>query len=498
MTSLIIFLIILLLAVVIVQISKVSELAAKIRGEEEVALQSNNRTALWLVIFMVLFLVYCFVSAYWYKDFMLGYGPNDAASAHGGSLDSMFNMTLIFTGIVFVITQILLFWYPYKYRRQAGRKAFFFPHNNTLELIWTIVPTIVLTILVARGLVVWNDVMFDVDPDEDYIEIEATGYQFAWDIRYPGPDNKIGTKNYKLIQPGINPLGQDWSDPKNIDDFQPSEIVLPVDTTVRVRITSKDVLHNFYLPHFRVKMDAVPGLPTYFVFRPITTTEEYRQQLRESPVWQVPADPDDPEGPEKWETFDYELACAELCGKGHYSMRKILKIVSKSEYEDWLATQKSYYMQNIRNTEYDPFVGQLLKPEIEERALELKSDFSNAISSDDLADKLINLRHIFYETGSSDLNARSNFELDNLASLMKENPGISVELSGHTDNTGDLSINMRISSERAKKIREALISRGIEGRKIQTVGFGPNRPIDTNDTEEGRQNNRRTELRIIG
>ena len=105
--------------------------------------------------------------------------------------------------------------------------------------------------------------MPDVDPNEDFTEIEATGYQFAWDIRYPGADGVLGTKDYRLIG-GANNLGQDWLDEKNLDDFQPAELYFVKGQKVRVRITAKDVLHNFYLPHFRVKMDAVPGLPTLF------------------------------------------------------------------------------------------------------------------------------------------------------------------------------------------------------------------------------------------
>ena len=498
MTGLIIILIIILIAIVVVQIGRVSELAAQIRGEEEVAQQSNNRTAIWLVLFMVGFLIYCFVSAALLRNQMLGYGPHKAASAHGGQLDQLFDLTLIFTGIVFVITHIALFWYSYKYRKQPGRKAFFFPHNNTLELVWTIIPTIVLVFLVAKGLVAWNDTMGDVGPDEDYIEIEATGYQFAWDLRYPGDDGKLGTRNFKMIDPGLNPLGQDWSDPKNIDDFHPAEIVLPVDTTVRVRITAKDVLHNFYLPHFRVKMDAVPGLPTYFIFKPTTTTEEYRNELKKYEHYRQPADPDDPEGPQKWEVFDYELACAELCGNGHYSMRRVVKIVSRAEYEEWHAGQTSYYMQNVRNTDKDPFAGELLGLEIRERARELNSDFTAAISSVEEEDKLLQLKHVFFETGSSNLDTDSKFELDKLAELMNRFNAVDVELGGHTDNTGDAAANRTLSQQRAEIVREALIERGIAGDRIIARGYGDARPIDTNDTEEGRQNNRRTELKILG
>ena len=142
------------------------------------------------------------------------------------------------------------------------------PHDNKLEVIWTAVPAVVMCFLVIRGLVAWNEVMADVSEGEEHIEIEATGQQYLWHLRYPGADGKLGTRNFRLIKSGENPLGQDWMDDKNLDDIMPSEIVLPVGKKVRVRITAMDVLHSFDLPHFRVKMDAVPGMPTYFVFTP--------------------------------------------------------------------------------------------------------------------------------------------------------------------------------------------------------------------------------------
>lgn len=352
MTALVVILCLILFAIIIVQIGKVTELAAKIRGEEEVQDMANRRQASYSLLFMIVFLVACVVSGAYYKNYMLGYGPHEAASEHGTSIDSLFSVTLFFTGIVFFITQILLFYFAYKFRAQKGRKAAYIAHNNTLELVWTGIPAIVMAYLVIGGLDVWNEVMPDVGPDDEFIEVEATGFQFAWQLRYPGPDGQLGTRDFRMIKEGVNPLGQDWSDVKNHDDFLPNELVLPVNQKVRVRITSRDVLHNFYLPHFRVKMDAVPGMPTYFIFTPTKTTEDYRQQLSEYPEYQVPSPVDSEK--QMWETFEYELACAELCGKGHYSMKKLVRIVSQEEYEQWLSTQSSYYLGNIKGTEYDP------------------------------------------------------------------------------------------------------------------------------------------------
>jgi cytochrome c oxidase subunit 2 len=495
MIGLVAILIVILLGVILVQLGRVSELAAKIRGEEEVYFQQNNRTGFYFLVFLVVFLIFCVASAWMYKDRMLGYGPHAAASAHGTELDSLFNITLFFTGIVFVLTHIALFWFSYKYKEDKNRPSTFFVHSTKLEIFWTVIPSFVLIFLVVRGLNVWNNVMSDVGEDEDYIEIEATGYQFAWDLRYPGPDGKLGTRNFREIDPASNPLGQVWTDVKNIDDFQPDKIVLPKGKKVRVRIGSKDVLHNFYLPHFRVKMDAVPGLPTYFIFTPMKTTTEYRQGLKDYPEYQQPSDPSEPDGPKRWETFNYELACAELCGKGHYSMRRLVEIVEEDEYNKWLSEQNSYYMANVRNTEDDPFKGQLLDIEILAREGELKEEFSSALEAE--GESTILLKNVFFNTGSASLKDESKYELDYLTSLLKANPNVKVELAGHTDSQGDDGANMSLSQQRAEAALNYLRNKGVALSNMTSRGYGENSPIETNDTPEGRQANRRTELKIL-
>jgi cytochrome c oxidase subunit II len=360
MTVLIIVLCIILITIVLVQIGKVTELTAQIKGEREVMRDSSKWNGWISLVFLVVFLLAAIISAWEYKNQMLGYGPHASASEHGGTLDSMFNITLVFTGIVFVLTHIALFWFAYKYRWSENRKAEFISHDNRLEVVWTAVPALVMTLLVVRGLDAWNTVMADINPDEDFIEIEATAQQFNWIIRYPGPDGKLGTRDYKLTTAN-NQVGQDFTDRKNWDDvLVGQEMYLPVGKKVRVRIIAKDVLHNFYLPQFRVKMDAVPGMPTYFVFTPIKTTAEYRNELRKYPEYNEPYDLADPTGPKRWEKFEYELACAELCGKGHYSMKRILRVVSQEEFDAWYKKEPSYYVSQIRGKDDDPNKGKVL------------------------------------------------------------------------------------------------------------------------------------------
>jgi cytochrome c oxidase subunit 2 len=470
-TGLIIIGCIILIAIVTVQIGKVTELAAKIRGEEEVQFEANQRIGAFMVVFLVAFLVFCIWSALHYKNWMLGYGPHKAASAHGGELDAMFDLTLFFTGIVFVITHIVLFWFAYKYRGRRGVTSSFIAHDNKLEIIWTAVPAVVMCFLVIRGLVAWNEVMADVSEDEEYIEIEATGQQFLWNLRYSGADGKLGARDFRLIRPGENPLGQDWADDKNLDDFHPSDIVLPVGKKVRVRITAMDVLHNFYLPHFRVKMDAIPGLPTYFVFTPMKTTAEYRQELKNYPEYQQPSDPADPNSDPLWKTFEYELACAELCGKGHFSMRKLVRIVTEDEYETWLKEQKSFYETSVRGKDFDPRKGEVLDSEL----TKMKSDFylsvEKALSAADEASKSVPLEAVGFDGASANLTLLSAAMLDNLTAALNKYPKMAIEVSAGAA-AGEAADAQALSAQRAKAIADYLVGKGIAAGRVSSKGAG--------------------------
>lgn len=265
-------------------------------------------------------------------------------SAHGIKTDSLFYTTLIIITIVVIITHILLFGFSYKYQWKETRKAKFYPDNHKLELIWTLIPAIVLTYLVFMGWKVWSDITKEREASK-VIEVEAVAEQFAWTFRYPGNDKVFGKHNFRQID-ATNTLGIDFSDPDNeaaYDDFvERNVLVIPKGQEVRIRIRAKDVLHSFFLPHFRVKMDAVPGTPTSFTFTPLKTTEEMKKELANDPKFQEL----DASGEPKYKNFKFELVCAEICGPSHYNMRREVKVVTPEEYEKWCKEQKAWASAN--------------------------------------------------------------------------------------------------------------------------------------------------------
>jgi cytochrome c oxidase subunit 2 len=250
-----------------------------------------------------------------------------AACNTGVNYDSMFNVTVIVTGIVFFLTQFILFWFCFKYQSTEKRTAFFFAHNNKLELIWTTIPAIAMAILVAIGLRNWYDVTSPAPPNATVVEI--MGKQFNWLVRYPGKDNELGKRDFRKINDANNVMGLDWSDPHNMDDIisQNGELHVVVNKPVKLLINSRDVIHDVGLPHFRLKMDAVPGITTTLWFTPTITTDSMKL---------ITKNPD----------FVYEISCDQLCGKGHYSMRGTIIVQTQAEYDKWMASQQTYYAAN--------------------------------------------------------------------------------------------------------------------------------------------------------
>jgi cytochrome c oxidase subunit 2 len=316
------FFIILILAfgfLITFQIAKASEYVAVLRGEEKARKQTNRINAFLLLAFLVIGLI----GVYYCNERLKGKILGESASVQGEKIDTMLYITLAITGVVFFITQILLFWFAYKYQESDKRKAYYFPHNNKLEIIWTVIPAIALTALVGFGIYYWFKITGDAP--QNAMQVEVTGSQFKWEFRYPGRDGVFGKKYYKEINPEkSNPLGQLWDDPYNHDDVITTELHLVVNKPVKLIIGSKDVIHDVGLSQFRMKMDAVPGTPTTMWFTPKFTTKEMAEKS---------GDPD----------FVYELSCDQMCGKGHYGMRGVVIVETQEEYDRWIISQQSQY-----------------------------------------------------------------------------------------------------------------------------------------------------------
>ena len=322
--------IIALIFIVIFQIAKASEYVSVLKGEEVARKQSNKINGFLMVAFMVLGFVGIYVcNEYLFDKTLLA---QESASIQGEKVDQMIWITLIVTGIVFVITQVLLFWFAFKYQENDNRKVFFFAHSTKLELIWTAIPAITLTVLVVFGLRNWF--FFTGEAPKNAMVVEVTGKQFGWIFRYPGKDAVFGKKYYKNIDPAVNSVGIVWDDKLAQDDILTEQTMYVVKgTPVKLIIGSRDVIHDVGLSHFRLKMDAVPGIPTTMWFTPKFTTAEMKEKTGNP-------------------NFAYEISCDQICGNGHYSMKGIVEVVTKQEYDMWMAKQKAQYL--VAFPEKDP------------------------------------------------------------------------------------------------------------------------------------------------
>lgn len=311
-----------LILLIIYQIFRFFTLFSMIKGKKKAVDigTSNKINGMMMMIFLVggMFLVF------WYSNRAAKYYLPESASVHGVWIDDMLWMSIYVTGIVFVVTHVLLFYFAYRYQYKPGRIAYFYPHNNKLEIAWTVVPTIAFIVMFILGQDAWQKITSQT-PDNAVV-IEVVGQQFSWQVRYPGPDGTLGNDDYRLID-AVNGVGLDLTDRASYDDFTSPQIHVPKGRPVLLRIRAKDVIHSVYIPHFRLKMDAVPGMPTRFHFEARFTTEEMRQKL---------GNPD----------FNFELACAEICGRGHFAMRMLVVVEEEEDFNKWYREQDSWLSKN--------------------------------------------------------------------------------------------------------------------------------------------------------
>ncbi len=236
------------------------------------------------------------------------------ASEHGEGIDRMIRYLLVTVGALLVVGHLVLGYFIWRFSREEP--VSFRLASPQAERRWSMIPIVLMTLVAeggvfTLGLPVWAK-YYASAPPADAIAVEVTAEQFAWNIRYPGEDGVFGRTDPRLITLD-NPLGLDKNDPAAKDDrVLLGTITLPVRRPARIRLRSKDTIHSFFLPYQRVKQDAVPGM----------TIE----------IWFVPT-----------EVGTYEIACAELCGFGHYQMRGVLRVLPPQEFEKWLRAEPTFF-----------------------------------------------------------------------------------------------------------------------------------------------------------
>lgn len=378
MTKLIVLLVIVLGVLAIAQLVRLYELSSKLRDrrEEDIPNRDNRLNATLLLVFILAL----FASVIWMMSNFGWTGRGEAASKHGVGTDALLNLNFVIIFAVFFLTNFLLFFFAYKYVRKPGVKAYYFPHDNRLELIWTVIPAIVLAVIIILGLKSWNEQTSDAS--KEAVRIELFSKQFDWTVRMAGADNQLGFFDYKLTNEnnplalmttatiqdaidsmengvsGIHSLEKKLNNPKlmfipedrtkmvlnlgrkerlirllhqmkarhskSLDARAKDDIVFGAGDTLYLmkgqeyefNFRAKDVIHSAFFPHFRAQMNTVPGMTTRFKFTPILTTNEMRVKMNNP-------------------KFNFILMCNKICGSSHYKMKLMVVVLDKSEYKAW-------------------------------------------------------------------------------------------------------------------------------------------------------------------
>tara|TARA_Y100000590_G_scaffold40859_1_gene43614 strand:- start:1015 stop:1851 length:837 start_codon:yes stop_codon:yes gene_type:complete len=266
--------------------------------------------AIVFALIIIASIIFHFWSPWWWTP----------VASNWGNIDDTIILTFWVTGAVFVAVCLFMSWCVWKYRYHPERKAEYKPEDKKLEFRLTALTALGVVALLAPGLVVWNKY---VTVPENAFKIEVVAYQWGWNYRLPGNDGILGTTDISLIN-DENPYGLNPEDPNSKDDIlvMDADLHLKINQPVKVELRSYDVLHNFYVPQFRAKMDTLPGIITFYWFTPTKTGE-------------------------------FEILCAEYCGTGHYAMRGKVLVDDEQDYSDWLAkqiTHEKMFAQNGENT----------------------------------------------------------------------------------------------------------------------------------------------------
>lgn len=379
--KLIILLVIILGAIAIAQLVRIYEISAKLRKTDdfEISNRDNNLNARLMFGFMFLlfgFFIYLMLAYGWA-------GRGSAASLEGVEMDWLLNLNFVILILSAALTNFLLFFFTWKYVRKPGVPAFYISHNNKLEMIWTIIPAIVLSVIIILGLQTWNHLTGPTEPGAEKIELFSK--QFDWTARYSGADNTLGLYDYKLTLDNnelallttntidsslnnmlngligirslqqllnnrdtifsdstLNVLRTDLSRKERLyrflaqmkenhnaqldasawdDIIQKDTLYLCKGQEYEIALRAKDVIHSAYFPHFRAQMNAVPGMATRMKFTPNKTTTEMRIEKNDR-------------------NFNYILMCNKICGGAHYKMKMVVVVLDKPAYKRWMDGKK--------------------------------------------------------------------------------------------------------------------------------------------------------------
>jgi cytochrome c oxidase subunit 2 len=272
--------------------------------------------AVGIIVLIVVTLLFHFLSPWWFTPL----------ASNWGEIDMTVDITFLVTGIVYVILNVFLVWTVIKYKHREGIKAHYEPESKKLETWLTLLTTVGVVAMLAPGLWVWARV---IDVPDDAREVEVVGQQWHWSFRFPGEDGVLGQTDIGQMTTA-NPLGLKPDDPAGRDDLliTDAELHLPVNTPYKFTLRSKDVLHNFTVPEFRVKMDLVPGMTPY--------------------AWLTPT-----------ETGRFDIMCEELCGIGHFAMRGAVVVEEQAAFDDWLDSYPTF-AEVLNRPEPDVAAGQTL------------------------------------------------------------------------------------------------------------------------------------------
>jgi cytochrome c oxidase subunit 2 len=263
----------------------------------------TNRLATFFLFAAVIFFVLAGDASAAPRETNLYWAP-EAVTVGGKKIDALLNFIFYLTGAVFVLTQAVYIYYLVKYRKRPGSKAYYSHGNNKLEIIWTAIPTAIFLGLVIYSNRLWSEL--HSTPPEDSVKVDVVSYQFGWDMRYAGADGRLGKVDVATYSVD-NKFGLVADDPAGDDDFSSTELVIPVNKPVHIYLHSRDVIHSFYVPQFRLYQAAVPGRTIAW-------------------VWFEPT-----------KTGNYELACSQICGSGHYNMKAPIRVVTQEEFDKWQA-----------------------------------------------------------------------------------------------------------------------------------------------------------------